>query len=103
VSTAYGDALERRAAQVEEYSQYVAAEEIRNATGVVIYGKGWPVPAGNVEADGSIILLRHACPGVDPFTGDKCTIEHNAILERSYPKMAVRVSTKAEAKKEASK
>ena len=103
MSTVFGDALERRRAQIEEYSQYVAAEEIRNATGVCVYGKGYPVPAGNVESDGSIILLRHACPGIDPFTGEQCTVPHNEVLERSEPGMAKKVATKSEAKKEASK
>lgn len=103
MATVFGDALDRRRAQVEEYSQYVAAEEIRNATGVCVYGKGYPVPAGNVEADGTIILLRHACPGVDPFTGEECTVPHNEVLERSEPGMAVKVGAKkTSAKKEGS-
>lgn len=94
MSTVFGDALERRRAQTEEYSQYVAGEEIRNATGICVYGKGYPVPAGNVESDGSIILLRHACPGTDPFTGEKCTVPHNEVLERTEPGKAVKVDSK---------
>lgn len=85
------DALEHRRAQIEEYSQYVAAYEVRNATGAMLYGAGWPVPAGNVESDGAIILLRHACPGVDPATGQDCTVPHNAVLEKTDPGAAVKV------------
>lgn len=90
------DALSRREAQIEEYSQYVAPPGgIRNATGAMLYGPGFPIPAGNVEADGAVILLRHGCPGVDPETGQKCTIEHNAVLERTEPGIAIKVKKAA--------
>lgn len=92
------DVLAAREAQVAEYSQYVAATEIRNATGVVVYGARFPVPAGNVLPDGSIILLRHACPGVDPITGEVCSVEHNAVLEKTAPGMAVKVAKSAPAR-----
>ena len=103
MSTVFGDAREWQRRQVEEYSQYVAAYEIRNATGVVVYGAGYPIPADNVESDGSVILLRHACPGKDPVTGELCTIPHNEVLERTDKDAAKRVATKSEAKKEAGK
>lgn len=103
MSTVFGDALDWRRRQVEEYSQYVAAYEIRNATGVVVYGAGHPIPADNVDSDGSVILLRHACPGNDPITGEKCSVPHNEVLERTEAGAAKKVASKAEAKKEASK
>lgn len=96
MSDVHGDALSRRAATFDEYNQYTAPPGgIRNATGAMLYGAGFPIPAGNVDADGSVILLRHGCPGIDPETGEKCPIEHNAVLERTEPGVAVKVKKTA--------
>lgn len=92
-------ALTRRQQNRDEYSKYVAAEEVRKEDGTVVYGRGWPVPAGNVLADGRIILARHMCDGKDPVTGEDCPIPHNEVTEVSDAGAAVAVGGQKSAAK----
>jgi hypothetical protein len=79
----------RRAAQMEEYGSYAATEQIF-VGGSLAYDIGHPVPASNVEADGSVVTLRHYCPPQVPGQ-PACPTPNNEVLARTGPGAAVKV------------
>lgn len=93
----------RRAEQLAEYGTYAATQQVwQGAT--LMYDVGHPIPASNVEADGSVITVRHYCP--PPLPGQpECTVENNKVLQRTEPGVAVKVnqSESAPAKKASAK
>lgn len=79
----------RRAEQIAEYGTYVAGDQIW-AGNTLIYDTGHPIPASNVESDGSVVVLRHYCP--PPLPGQpECTVPNNEVLTRTEPGAAVKV------------
>ncbi len=84
----------RRAEQLAEYGTYAATEQIF-VGGSLAYDVGHPVPASNVEADGSVVTLRHYCPPKLPGQPE-CTVPNNEVLARTGPGAAVKVDAPAE-------
>jgi hypothetical protein len=83
----------RRAEQLAEYGTYVAAEQVWVGS-TLAYDVGHPIPASNVESDGSVVTLRHYCP--PPIPGQpECPVENNKVLQRSAPGAAVKVDQAA--------
>jgi len=86
----------RRAEQEAEYGTWVAAEQIW-VGGSLAHDIGHPIPASNVESDGSVVTLRHYCP--PPLPGQpECTIPNNEVISRSGPGAAVKGKPAAPAK-----
>ncbi len=84
---------ERRNAQIEEYGSYAATEQIW-VGGSLAYDIGHPIPASNVEDDGSVVTLRHYCPPQLPGQPE-CTVPNNEVLARTGPGAAIKVDQAA--------
>lgn len=82
-------AEERREEQVAEYGAWAAAEQIWVGASLA-YDAGHPIPASNVEPDGSVVTLRHYCPPQLPGQPE-CAVPNNEVLSRSGPGAAVKV------------
>ena len=80
----------RRAEQLAEYGTYAATQQVwQGAT--LVYDVGHPIPSSNVEADGSVVTVRHYCP--PPLPGQpECAVENNKVLQRTEPGVAVKVN-----------
>jgi hypothetical protein len=63
------EAAAYRDEQIAEYEQYRADGPIRSSTGALMYAKGHPIPASNVDAKGRVVTARHVC-------GDHDICEH---------------------------
>ncbi len=86
----------RRAEQLEEYGTWAAAEQIWVGNSLA-HDVGHPIPASNVEPDGSVVTHRHYCP--PPLPGQpECTIPNNEVISRTGPGAAVKVKPAAPAK-----
>jgi hypothetical protein len=84
----------RRVERLEEYGTWAAAEQIWVGSSLA-YDIGHPIPASNVEPDGSVVTLRHYCPPKLPGQ-PKCPVENNLVVSRSGPGAAVKVDEPAE-------
>lgn len=83
----------RQAEQAAEYGTWVAKEQVWQDS-TLVYDVGHPIPASNVEADGSVVTVRHYCPPQLPGQ-DACTVENNKVLRRTEPGVAVKVKPAA--------
>ena len=90
----------RRAEQIEEYGTYAAAAQVWVGN-TLAYDVGHPIPASNVQPDGSVVTVRHVCP--KPVPGQpECTIPMNKVVATTEPGVAVNIA-KAPAKASKSK
>lgn len=81
-------AQEWRDAQAEEYSQWVAAGPVYTTSGAMAYGRGYPIPAGNVDPDtGRVAMERHVCHPDDHDEAD-CD-QRGEVTVWSEPGLAV--------------
>jgi hypothetical protein len=91
----------RRAEQSAEYGTWAAAEQIWVGN-TLAYDIGHPIPASNVDPDGSVVTLRHYCPPDLPGQ-PACTVPNNEVVMRSAPGAAVKTNRPAPAKAAAKK
>jgi hypothetical protein len=86
----------RRAEQSAEYGTWAAAEQVWVGN-TLAYDIGHPIPASNVDPDGSVVIQRHYCPPQLPGQPE-CTIPNNEVMTRSEPNVAVKVAKASPAK-----
>lgn len=86
----------RRAEQSAEYGTWAAAEQIWVGNALA-FDIGHPVPASQVQSDGSVVTLRHYCPPRLPGQPE-CDVPNNKVLVSSGPGAAVKVTQDAPAK-----
>lgn len=86
----------RRAEQSAEYGTWAATEQVWVGN-TLAYDIGHPIPASNVDPDGSVVTLRHYCPPQLPGQPE-CSIPNNEVMTRSGPGVAVKVAKASPAK-----
>lgn len=90
VNDPFAELEARKAEQSDEYGTYAASRRV-DVGASLAYDLGHPIPASNVQPDGSVVTLRHYCPPQLPGQPE-CTIENNTVLQTTEPGVAIKVN-----------